>query len=271
MPESRSSHDPSASESPARRPANPWVHACWAFAFVAVMAIGFLYFRQTLETMQSGYETTIRELKATLVHLEKIAKNFMTGNITERFVADVPRFQDAGIGRLELGTAEATETFSQSDSRSVLWDWVPLGETVSEIKVPVTYRYHLDLGGTWRIEVRDGVCLVVAPKIQPSLPPAIHTDRMEKRTTAGWARFNKQENLDALERTITPTISRYAADAKHLDAVREKCRITAAKFIQLWLLQREQWGAEGIRAVKVVFEDEARDLETQAPTITIEN
>ena len=43
----------------------------------------------------------------------------------------------------------------------------------------------------------------------------------EKRSEAGWARFNAQQQLDNLEKGITPTLERYARDRRHFTLVRE--------------------------------------------------
>ena len=108
-------------------------------------------------------------------------------------------------------------------------------------------------------------CLVVAPPIRPSLPPAIHTDRMEKRSEAGWARFNAQRQLDALERGITPTLNRYAMDPRHLDLVRDKCRQTVAEFVRTWLLREDQWRTDRFHTITVLFADEPTAAPVQRP------
>jgi hypothetical protein len=149
-----------------------------------------------------------------------------------------------------------TTTFSKSDTRKILWDWVSLGETVSEIRVPATYRYHVQLDGYWKLEVHDHICMVIPPSIRPSLPVAIYTDQMEKKTTSGWARFDKQDQLDELERSITPRLNEIANDQKHLSEARDKGRVTIAKFVRAWLLREGQWGGEQFTSIIVVFPDE---------------
>ena len=79
---------------------------------------------------------------------ERTAAKFKTGQITNTFRAEIPVFKSAGIGLLEVGTAKTTETFKKSDGRTIAG--IPLGATVTEISVPVTYRYHLDLAGVGR-------------------------------------------------------------------------------------------------------------------------
>ena len=136
--------------------------------------------------------------------------------------------------------------------------------------MPVTYRYHLRLADPWRLDVSGQSCIVVAPSIRPSLPPAIHTDRMEKRSDEGWARFNAREQMAGLEKSITPTLSTYAVDKKHIDLVREQCRRTVAEFVKTWLLKEDHWRTDRFHTIKVIFADETNAAPEQvAPTIQL--
>jgi len=55
---------------------------------------------------------------------------------------------------------------------------INLGTTVSQIQVPVTYRYQIALGKEWQVHLRNGTLLVIAPAVMPSVPVAIDTSRM---------------------------------------------------------------------------------------------
>lgn len=179
---------------------------------------------------------------------------FTRVDVTTRFIASLPQISRAPGGLLELATATATETFRRANERHTAWGWIYLGATVSEIRVPVTYRYHLKLAGKWNIEIAGSVCRVLAPPIEPTLPPALHTDSMEKRLDAGWARFDGSEQLDTLEREITPTITRYAGEPSRIALVREHCRKTVEEFVRAWLMRERQWPDEN--RVEVSFADE---------------
>ncbi|MBN2371312.1 MAG: hypothetical protein JXO72_12585 [Vicinamibacteria bacterium] len=197
----------------------------------------------------------------------EMAERFKSGRITTTFVAAIPRLEPGGP-LLELAAFEATETFTRTDERAVLFDLIRLGKTVAEIRAPVTYRYHLRLSDPWHLDVRGAVCLVRAPRIRATLPPAIHTDRMEKRSERGWLRFNVEEQMAVLERSITPTLVERAADRETLDFVRETCRRRVAEFVRGWLLREDQWSADRFTAVTVVFEDESgADLADRSPTL----
>lgn len=188
--------------------------------------------------------------------LRDLAGGFSNTRITQTFTAALPDISRTIGGNLELATATATESFTQKDELAVAWNLLSLGTTISEISVPVTYRYHLRLRDTWRLEVEGTTCRVYAPEIRASLPPAIHTHRMEKRSTAGWGRFNAQDQMSELERSLTPTVSQYATDPRHLNLIREDCRKTVGEFVRDWLLSQGQWGGRKFSTIHVFFPGE---------------
>jgi hypothetical protein len=262
----------------ADRASNTIVHAIWAGALVAVVLIGFLAYRMSVnriernarDAVKGATEKAEQYARQLAAFTERAAEKFKTGTITETFAAEVAVFRSAGVGRLELGTSEAVETFRRTNELRLFWDTVSLGQTVSEIRVPVTYRYHVPLDGPWQFRVEGDGCTVIPPPIRPSLPPAIHTDKMEKRTRSGWARFDAAEQMDALERAITPTLVAYASDPAHLAKVRDECRLTVARFIHAWLRREGQWDGDRFRSITVVFPDEPAPAGPPRPTLTYE-
>lgn len=195
---------------------------------------------------------------------------FRQQTITQTFLSALPTLARTPGGTLELATAMSTETLARTDEKTIAWEMINLGKTVSEISVPVTYRYHLNLRDAWRLEVSGNTCLVRAPVIRPSLPPAIHTDKMQKRSDAGWARFDAREQMIELERSLTPRLSAQAGDPRRLALVREECRKTVAEFVRDWLLREDHWGRDRFRSIKVVFADELdAKPELASPVITL--
>ncbi len=188
----------------------------------------------------------------------EIAAKFRAGTITQTFRESLPDVVSTQGDVLELAVAQADETFTRSDKRTIAWDRIYLGTTVAEIKVPATFRYHLRLSDRWVLTCRSNVCLVLAPPIRPSLPPAIDTARMEKRAESGWARFDKAEALDELERSLTGTLAERSMDPNHLRIVREPCRKAVAEFVRKWLLREDQWRDDRFTSIVVVFPDEGR-------------
>ena len=237
-------------ESNPTRKAFPWATAMLAAALVIIAALALI-----------AYLRTVQEVKETVGKVvgvaPEIARNFITGNITTTFRESIPQISSTKGDILVLAHNLSNETFKRTDEKWTGWGWVYLGTTVAEIRVPVSFRYHLRLSDTWRLAARDQTCIVLAPPIRPSLPPAIHTAEMERRAESGWARFDKNDQLDALERSMTPTLEQRAGDAAHLQLVREACRHSVAVFVQKWLMREAQWRSDRFTSIVVLFPDEA--------------
>jgi hypothetical protein len=173
-------------------------------------------------------------------------------------------------GILETATCSVPETFTQTDS-ATLFNVIPLGTTVSEIRVPAVYRYHVQLLDPWKLIISGQVCLVLAPQFQPSLPPAIDTGRMEKSTSAGWLRFDSEADLASLEQGITAELEKRANDKTHRDFVREACRQSIAAFVKTWLMKEDKWRTDRFQQIIVVFPDEVTpDQAFPTPEVTID-
>ena len=256
------------------RPAEPLTAFRWPLAVVLLGFMALFAFLAFLWITKRTYDETLnRGGKAGEYAVQKaqaIAEKFMSGNITKTFIAALPEISSTGAGNLELATADQTETFRAEDEKSIFWDKLYLGKTVSEIRVPVTYRYHLRMADPWRLDVSNQTCIVIAPVIRPSLPPAIHTDKMEKKSEAGWGRFNASEQMTGLEKTVTPTLSQYASDEKHIALARDQCRKTVAEFVRNWLLKEDHWRTDRFHTIKVIFADETNAVpESVGPTIEL--
>lgn len=194
-----------------------------------------------------------------------LLEKFDQKHITRTFEESLPRLTSSPGGRLELAALTVTEDLSESNNLATVWGQLDLGSTVTEIKVPATYRYYVRLHDAWKLEIATNICIVHAPRIHPFLPPAIDTSRMEKKSSEGWARFNAAEQMDQLEKDLTPTLVLYAGDVRHLSLVREECRKNVAQFVRDWLLREQQWRNDRFTAVKVIFPDEAASNLLMAP------
>lgn len=261
-------------EHPPPRPGEPLATFRWPLVILVIGFMALFAFLAFLWITKRAYDETLnRSGKAgeyAVQKAEAIAEKFMSGNITKTFVAAIPEISTTGAGNLELATSDQTESFRAEDEKSILWDKLYLGKTISEIRVPVTYRYHLRMADPWQLDVSGQTCIVLAPPMRPSLPPAIHTDKMEKKSEAGWGRFNASEQMTGLEKGITPSLSRYASDPKHLALVREQCRITVAEFVKTWLLKEDHWRTDRFHTIKVIFADETNAVpERLSPTIEL--
>lgn len=235
-----------ATDTPARK--KPGCLATLGLTMIAAMIIAGIFVWKFLD--------------AGLSFLDGLPEKFQAQHITQTFRESVRRIDSTQGDILELATMESDETISKFDMKTLFNDVVYLGTTESEIRVPAVYRYHLKLSDDWTVGTNGNVVTVIAPIIRPSLPPAIRTDRMEKKSESGWLRFNKDENLAALEKSVTPTLERRAGSPGKIRQVREACRKSVAEFVKNWLLKEEQWKQDSFAAIVVVFADEpeAKDL-----------
>lgn len=227
----------------------PWRTLILSATVIVIVGFAFAAYLKTVKGVIQVADTTAKTVP-------NAAAKFMTGTITHTFVERITDISPTHGDILEVATSRSDETFSKSDPRSIFWETIPLGTTFSEIRVPATFRYHIRLSDMWRLAAKNQVCLVLAPPIRPSLPPSIHTDQMEKNTSNGWLRFNKDDNLAALERSITPKLEQVAGDAKHIKLVREACRQSVADFVKKWLMKEEYWRSDRFSSIVVIFPDE---------------
>jgi len=255
-------------------PRGTWIEVLkalrWPAVIIVLALVAYLMVFQLGRTAREGGRAATELARELREGTAEIAERFRTGTITTTFVAAIPHLVDDDAVRLELTAYEAVETFSRSDELRIAFDFISLGTTVTEIRVPVTYRYHLRLDEPWRLEVNKQSCVVYAPQIRATLPPAIHTGGMEKHSARGWMRFNETEQMDDLERSITATLSKRATNPAHLEMVREQCRLRVAEFVRSWLLMEDHWQVDRFRSVTVIFADEAAsDPALLPPTLVV--
>jgi len=224
----------------------------WPLVVVLLALLGYLALDRACRAVVHAPSSAIQEAAEAA---KGIAERFRSGRITTTFTAALPRLEGGG-SRLEVAAFESVETIRRTDTRAVFFDLLSLGTNVTEIRVPVTYRYHLRLDDPWQLDVRDHVCLVHAPALRPTLPPAIHTDRMEKRSERGWLRLDVEQQMDELEKSLTPTLSARAAAPETLALVREPARRRVAEFVRDWLLREDHWRDGRFTAITVVFAGE---------------
>ena len=248
----------------------PWAMLILIIGAIVIAAFAYRAYEKTGHVVKGVVKSIVESIPAA-------AEKFKTGTITHTFVEHIPEVSPTHGDILELTTSRSNEDFTRSDSKSIAWNMIYLGTTVSEIRVPATFRYHLRLSDPWLLASREKVCLCLAPSFRPSLPTAIHTDQMQKSTASGWARFNKNGNLAELEQSITPDLDQRAGDSKHMKLVREACRQSVADFVKRWLMKEDFWRSDRFTSIVVVFPDEcavnsAQELEQfhYEPTVKLD-
>ena len=157
-------------------------------------------------------------------------------------------------GLLEVSTIKSSEQFDVSKDHTFLG--IPLGNTATHVRVPVVYRYHIELAPDWRILLRDKTFIVVAPPVKPSLPVAMDTTRLETKSFGVWSFFTGKTQLVELEKSITPSLATKAASPVYIQLQREAARKTTAEFVAKWLITQERWKSASAYPIRVFFADE---------------
>ena len=138
----------------------------WPVVVVLLALATLVAVRSLRDTALESGRAAVDTVRAAGESAAEIAARFRTGTITTTFVAAIPRLAPDGGTLLELAAFEAVETLTRTDDRRVFFDMVPLGETVSEIRVPVTYRYHLRLDEeTFRKAVAGALVVIGAGRL----------------------------------------------------------------------------------------------------------
>ena len=158
-------------------------------------------------------------------------------------------------GLLEVSSMRMTEQFDKRFVYEVLG--LEVGETVAHVRVPATYRYHIQLAPLWKIERTDDVFRVVTPPVKPSLPVAVDLARLEQDEGGTWLLlpFNADKDREALMREITGKLAQKAASPAYLALQREDARKTVTEFVEKWLVTQEPWKSAKQPRIEVVFSD----------------
>ena len=233
----------STSPSPARTGGGGW----WkAFAIVAVTAL--LCF--TGLALYLG-----KSLTEAFSQPGKLLSGFFTGEVKHTVANVLLEIQRTHGDNLEVASPTTTmETFTRADSRMVGWGKIYLGTTVTEIKVPASYRFHVKLSEMKDAKLDGNVLIITAPEIRPSLPVAFDTAGMEKKSDSGWARFDGADQLAEMEKSISAGLGERAT--KQVEVVREVARKDIEEFVQKWIVDNNPTYREQIRAIKVLFPGE---------------
>jgi hypothetical protein len=158
-------------------------------------------------------------------------------------------------GLLEVSSFRSTEQFDKRFVYEVLG--LEVGETVAHVRVPATFRYHIELAPVWKIERTDEVFRVVTPPVKPSLPVAVDLARLEQDEGGSWLLlpFNADADREALLRELTAKLAQKAATPAYLGLQREDARKTVTEFVEKWLVTQESWKSARQPRIEVVFSE----------------
>lgn len=270
--------DPTEDKTPAPSPAPTHGRrmpgtAFWVFlTFVVGALIVYLSFlrqiERTVDKTTGTVDKVIDTAKGAAVELVKL---FQPEEVIKTFHEWRELTVASGTGsHLEIATAEASERFSRTTNFEVFGKKLPMSTSVSEITVPATYRFHIDLNDEWNL-TSDGKRLVVrAPRVRPTLPVAFDTGKVEKKTSSGWVRWDADDDLADLEKGITGELAIRAADPDTIAKIEDEGRIAVARFVRTWLLTREAWGDGRFEEIVVIFEGEEESPDVLPQTLRFE-
>jgi hypothetical protein len=157
-------------------------------------------------------------------------------------------------GVLQVSSIKSPETFQASTDHKFLG--IDLGKTVTQIRVPAVFHYHVDLAPEWKVTVKGDTVIVIAPAVKATLPVGIDTARLERFSAGTWSLFTGTSELDLLQRSITQTLAVKAMAPGYIQFQREAARQTVTEFVARWLLTQERHKALPKSAVRVFFADE---------------
>jgi hypothetical protein len=166
---------------------------------------------------------------------------------------------------LEVATAESTETFTRKTNLEMFGKTLPLGTTISEISVPATYRYHIDLDDDWFLTSDGSRLLILAPRVRPSLPIAFDSGGVRKKTKSGWARWDGDDNLELLEQSVTARLAERASSPESIEKIQYAGREAVAKFVNTLLLSHHALDDAKFNEIVVMFEGEKGESLSSMP------
>ena len=245
----------------------------WVFLTVVVAAIVvyLAFLRQVDRTVTQATDTVDKVIDTAKETAIQIAKIFDAKEVVATFHEWRELSITGGTGsHLEIATAEANEQFSRTTNYEVKGWRLPLSTNFSEITVPATYRFHIDLNDEWTLTPEGKRLMVRAPRVRPTLPVAFDTAKMEKKTSAGWARWDGKEDLADLEKGITAELGGRASRPETIARIEDEGRLAVARFVRAWLLSREAWGDGRFEEIVVVFEGETESPEVLPQSLRFE-
>lgn len=195
-------------------------------------------------------------------------------NLEESFRAETLRIASTHGNELTLVTHERREVFERKTVGIVplLNRPVPFTDRKTTVAFPATYRYHVLLNDPWSIETEGETVVIRAPRIRATLPVAFDSGKVETETEGWWFSGGRAEtDKEALKIRITEKLGELAQSKDMIDAVRDPCRESLAKFVQTWLLREDYWREGRFTQIKVIFPDETKELLDQMePALRLE-
>jgi hypothetical protein len=244
-------------DEPPRPSRAPWALAAAAVAIVAIAVGGGLYVFRSVRNLPGD---VVEGGRKALNDLRDVAAAFRTGTVTTTFRSYATNV--TGTTRLQFAELRQEELFERRDTEAVLWGTLALPDVVVEARAPVAYTYFLDLDKEWRFRLEGRDVLVVVPPMEWNRPAA-DVSALRFAVREGSVIRDEQVALDRLRAQLTPLLERRAR--QHVPLVRETGRRKVEAFVETWLVQRFDDGAE--HRARVVFADEPAAKTPRPPAL----
>lgn len=180
--------------------------------------------------------------------VDKISGRTVEQTFTEHVTHIAPEMG----GKLMVARMESVETLTRKSHS----EW--LGTTEAEIRVPAIYTFYIRLDDKWSLKVVESgdlvVCQVVAPPLRAEIPPGIDTTRMERQSSSGWARFDKDDVEAELLSSLSGQLNGRAVAKVPL--AREQARVAVEDFVRKWLARSSNLKHPEQQIIQVRFSDE---------------
>jgi hypothetical protein len=140
-------------------------------------------------------------------------------------------------GMLEVATLQRVEEFGWQTTYTcpVIDCGKLLGATVTRVRVPVHYTYRIPLADTWELRLDGKEYVLVVPAVQPAVPPAIDTAKLQLETQGGWTSPGQDLNVQSTLRQLGPELERRSTQPHYLKMQEPHAAKTVTEFAQKWM------------------------------------
>ena len=199
--------------------------------------------------------------------IEDIAKGFNSGKVVTEFRDYVTKIR--GVNYLQVATLQSIDTFSRTDSKNIMWDWIGLPDVRIEIQAPVEYTFYLDLKDKWEFQWHheDQSIIVIAPMLRPNTP-AIDVSNMKIIKEEGSVLRNEEEVKEKLKQQITEISKRMAQEK--IPLVRELARNETRQFLEAWFIKVQFKQSEIKPHIQMVYFADENELINQQISSDVE-
>lgn len=159
-------------------------------------------------------------------------------------------------GMLELSTIKATEVFDRKESCQFMI-LIPCGTFLTTTSVVAYYTYRVPLSKEWRTLRRNKAFIVIVPKVELKLPVALDTNTLQQQAGGTWSLITGTQQKKQMLDTISEQLGKKGSAEDRIELQRASARVTAAEFVQKWLISQTPYKDVLAADVRVVFEDES--------------